>query len=70
MSALNDQIGGNHYRTMEIQPITFCQKNKLGYAESLAIKYICRHGSKNGRQDIEKAIHCLQLLLELEYPDA
>lgn len=67
MSALDTQIAGNHYKNMAIQPIEFCQKNRLGYAESLAIKYICRHGSKNGRQDIEKAIHCLQLLLELEY---
>lgn len=66
-SALSSQVGGNHYKGMVIQPIEFCQKNRLGYAESLAIKYICRHGSKNGAQDIDKAIHCLQLLKELEY---
>ena len=69
MSALNDQVGGNHYRTMAIQPIEFCQKNHLGYAESLAIKYLCRHGQKNGRQDLDKAIHCIKLLIELEYGD-
>lgn len=67
MSALKTQVNGSHYKDMVIQPITFCQKNKLGYAESLAIKYICRHGNKNGQEDIEKAIHCLQLLIELEY---
>jgi hypothetical protein len=69
MSALDSQIAGDHYKDMAIQPITFCQKNKLGYAESLAIKYICRHQKKNGKQDIEKAIHCLQLLIELEYSE-
>jgi len=68
VSALDTQIAGGHYKDMAIQPIEFCQMNRLGYAESLAIKYICRHGKKNGKQDVEKAIHCLQLLIELEYP--
>ena len=66
--SLSKQVGGDHYRKMVIQPIEFCQRNKLGAAESLAIKYICRHKDKNGRVDIEKAIHCLQLLLDIEYP--
>jgi hypothetical protein len=69
MSALEEQVGGNHYKDMPIQPIEFCQKNRLGYAESLAIKYICRHGRKGGRQDIDKAIHYLELLKTLEYPN-
>jgi len=69
-SALDKQVAGNHYKEMAIQPIEFCQKNRLGYAESLAIKYLCRHQQKNGRQDLEKAIHCIELLLDLEYPIA
>jgi len=69
MSALNEQIAGTHYKDMAIQPIEFCQRNRLGYAESLAIKYLCRHGKKNGRQDLQKAIHCIQLLMEMEYPE-
>ena len=69
MSALNEQVGGGHYKDMAIQPIEFCQRNRLGYAESLAIKYLCRHGKKNGKQDLEKAIHCINLLIELEYPE-
>jgi hypothetical protein len=44
--------------------------NGFGYCESLALRYITRHKKKNGRQDIEKAIHCLQLLIEMEYPEA
>ena len=64
---MDRQEGGNHYKGMAIQPIEFCQKNQLNYCESNAIKYICRHRKKNGAEDIKKAIHNLQILLELEY---
>lgn len=70
MKALEKQVDGSHYKDMVIQPIEFCHRNKLGPAESLAIKYISRHGRKYGRKDIEKAIHCLELLLDLEYPQS
>lgn len=66
--ALRSQVGGSHYKDMPIQPVEFCQKNRLNYCESNVVKYVCRHRSKNGRQDIEKAIHYLQLLLDIEYP--
>jgi len=65
--ALGSQVGGSHYKDMIIQPIEYCQKNGLGYCESTAIKYISRHKKKNGKEDILKAIHVLNLLLELEY---
>lgn len=70
MTASKRQIAGIHYFRFAIQPAEFCHRNRLGFIESCVIKYVCRHGSKNGRQDIEKAIHYLQLLLEWEYPDA
>ena len=66
-NVMDRQEGGNHYKGMAIQPIEFCQKNQLNYCESNAIKYICRHRKKNGAEDIRKAIHNLQILLELEY---
>ena len=66
-NVMDRQEGGNHYKGMPIQPIEFCQKNQLNYCESNAIKYICRHRKKNGAEDIKKAIHNLQILLELEY---
>ena len=62
------QVGGNHYKEFPIQPSEFCQRNGLNWCESNAVKYVARHRSKNGRQDIEKAIHYLNLLLEWEYP--
>lgn len=61
------QVGGNHYRDMAIQPWEFCQRNELNYAESNVVKYVCRHRKKNGKQDLEKAIHNIQMLIELEY---
>jgi hypothetical protein len=70
MTASDKQIAGSHYASLPIQPSEFIHRNGLGWCEGNAIKYVCRHGSKNGRQDIEKAIHYLQLLLEWEYPDA
>ena len=54
------QVGGDHYQTMKIQPAEFVNKNKLLFAEGNAIKYICRHVNKGGKQDLEKAIHYLQ----------
>lgn len=64
---LDIQVGGGHYKDLAVQPAEYCQKNRLLYCESPAIRYITRHRHKNGREDVEKAIHCLQLLLELEY---
>ena len=70
MSALGKQIGGNHYRDGGIQPVQFIEANGLGFLEGCAIKRLTRHNRAGGkgRQDIEKAIHYLQILLDLEYP--
>lgn len=70
MSALDKQIGGDHYKGQAIQPIEYCVRNNLGPCESAVVKYVTRHKLKNGRQDIEKAIHYLQLLLDFEYQPA
>jgi hypothetical protein len=69
MSAKDTQVGGGHYKDFVIQPFEFITKNRIPYAEANVIKYVCRHRQKNGRQDLEKAIHYLQLLLDSEYPD-
>jgi len=66
-SALDTQVGGGHYNSMEIQPIEFIMKNKLSFCEGNIIKYICRHASKGGEADIDKVIHYCQLLKELTY---
>ena len=65
--ASETQIGGNHYKSMVIQPSEFITKNKIGWCEGNAIKYICRHSLKGGEKDLDKAIHFLQLLKEWMY---
>jgi hypothetical protein len=66
MSALDKQIGGQHYQT-KIQPIDYILENQLGFIEGNVIKYVSRHREKNGAEDIKKAIHYLEILLEKEY---
>ena len=61
------QVGGKHYKTMKIQPSVFINENNIPFAEGNAIKYICRHQSKGGLQDIEKAIHYLEMIIERDY---
>jgi hypothetical protein len=65
--ALSNQVGGNHYKDMKIQPIEFITANNLGFIEGNVVKYICRHGAKNGAEDIKKVIHYCELLLQTKY---
>ena len=68
MSIYEKQIGGSHYKNMKIQPSEFINKNNLPFAEGNAIKYICRHKHKGERQDLEKAKHYIDMILERDYP--
>jgi hypothetical protein len=70
LSALDKQVAGVHYKDKGIQPIVYIHANDLGFCEGNVIKYVTRHKEKNGAADIKKAIHYLELLLELEYKDA
>lgn len=69
MSALNEQVGGGHYKGYKIQPIEFFHANNIPFAEASVCKYAIRHRDKNGKADLLKAIHILQIIIELEYPD-
>ena len=66
-SALDVQEGGNHYKSLVIQPVEYIHKNNLDYFQGNVIKYITRHKSKNGAEDVRKALHYCQLVLELQY---
>ena len=66
MSALKEQVGGGHYKDMVIQPVEFIHRNRIGYMEGNAIKYLCRWRSKNGIEDLKKAKHYIELLIALE----
>lgn len=67
MGALDVQVGGGHYKDLAIQPAEYNQRNGLGFCEGSVVKYVTRHKAKNGAEDIKKAIHFLELLLELDY---
>ena len=70
MSAKNKQIGGNHYTIHKIQPIEFIQSNSIPFIEGNIIKYVMRHRSKNGIEDLKKAKHYIDLLIYYEYEAA
>jgi len=61
------QIGGDHYQSMTIQPSEFINKNNLPFAEGNAIKYICRHQDKGEVNDLEKAKHFIDMIIERDY---
>jgi hypothetical protein len=61
------QVGGAHYKKYKIQPSRFINDNKILFAEGNAIKYICRHQDKGGKQDLLKAIHYLEMIIERDY---
>ena len=67
MKASDTQVGGSHYSRYVIQPTEFIYKNNIPFIEGNIIKYILRHRDKNGIEDLKKAKHYLDLLLEFEY---
>ena len=66
-SKLKEQVGGNHYSKLAIQPVTYINANGLSYLQGNVIKYITRFKSKGTPlQDLEKAKHYIDMLIELE----
>jgi len=65
-AALDSQVGGSHYADHAIQPVEFIHTNGLGFCEGNAIKYLCRWEVKGGIQDLEKARHYIDMLIEME----
>lgn len=70
MKAVDNQIGGCHYKNMIIQPSEFIHRNNITWCEGNVIKYVCRHRHKNGIEDINKAIHYLELIKEWQYDNS
>jgi len=67
MNPLTTQVGGSHYKDMQIQPAEYNHANGIGFLEGSIIKYVSRHKAKGGADDLRKAIHCAKILLKLEY---
>lgn len=66
-SAWQKQEGGSHYKNLKIQPMQYALENKLDYAQANVVKYVTRHKEKNGKEDLLKAIHNLELMIEFYY---
>lgn len=62
---LSTQIG-SHYKDLKIQPIEYIHANGIGFAEGCAIKYLTRWRAKGGVEDLRKARHFIDLLIEME----
>jgi hypothetical protein len=62
----SSQVGGTHYVSKTIQPWDFIVANKLGYLEGNVIKYVSRYQEKGGLEDLRKAKHYLEKLLEVK----
>ena len=64
--ATETQIGGNHYTKLAIQPMRYSMENGLDPLQHTVIKYVTRFRDKNGIEDLEKAKHCIDMLIEYE----
>ena len=69
-SAMDTQVGGDHYKKLKIQPMKYSMDNKLDACQHTAIKYITRFRDKGGIADLEKAKHVIDMLIEFEKGDA
>lgn len=69
-SALTTQVAGTHYCKLKIQPVEYIHANNIPFAEGNVIRYITRWRDKGGIQDLEKAKHMIEILIELERKNA
>ena len=69
MSVWKKQVGGKHYIKYKIQPSKFVVENKLLYPEGNVIKYILRHQNKGGKEDLLKAMHFIEMIIERDYEE-
>lgn len=68
MSALDEQVGGCHYKDMPIQPAVYNYRNGLGFIEGCVVKYVSRWNRDGGAgvKDLAKAKHFLEMLIEMK----
>ena len=64
------QVGGSHYRGCAIQPVEYIYANGIGYFAGNVVKYVTRYKQKGGADDIRKAIHYLEMILQFEYGES
>jgi len=69
MSQIDKQVGGDHYLGFAISPVEFLMRNNVPFVEGCAIKYLLRWRDKGGIQDLRKAQHYIDILIEIEEKD-
>lgn len=62
---LNKEIGGNHYKSLPIQPVVLCNQLHLNFIQGSIIKYVSRYKKKGGFRDLRKAVHFSELGIAL-----
>ena len=70
MESLKKQVNGSHYKDMKIQVVEYCFHNNIPFMEGAIIKYVSRWRNKGGIDDLKKAKHFIEMLIELEYEQA
>lgn len=66
ISPMQTQIGGDHYKKLAIQPMRYSMENKLDGLQHTIVKYVTRFRDKGGVADLEKARHCIDMLILFE----
>ena len=61
------QVGGCHYKASGMQLSEFLERNKVGFLEGNAMKYVFRHDKKNKEEDLLKAIQYIKSILKYRY---
>jgi hypothetical protein len=64
MKSFKKQVGGSHYKKYKIQPVDFIIKNNLDFCQGCVIKYVLRFKEKGGVEDLLKAKHYIELLID------
>ena len=67
METLNKQVGGNHYKQFPIQPVELCYETNLPFLEGCVVKYVCRYKYKHGLEDLNKALHFVEMLIDFKW---
>lgn len=70
MNPYDRQVDGDHYQKLAIQPMQYSMLNNLDACQHTVIKYITRFRDKGGIKDLEKAKHCIDMLIEYELAQA
>jgi hypothetical protein len=68
-SAFSEQVGGDPYKKLKIQPLDYAMDNNLNACQVKVVKYISRYNLKHKNikdqiKDLNKAKHVIDMLIE------